>query len=52
MLQCLDYGFSDQLLGKVEVAEKADQRRREPARLLAKNSFKNSVRLVLSAHAR
>jgi hypothetical protein len=45
MLKRFDYRVRDQLLGNVEVAEKADQARGQPARLLAEDAFEQRVRL-------
>ena len=52
MLERLDHRLRHELLGEVEVAEEADQARRDPARLLSKNSLQVSVRLSLSGHVR
>jgi hypothetical protein len=52
VLERLDHGVCDQLLGEVEVAEEADQARGEPARLLAEDPFEQGVRFAISVHVR
>ena len=52
VLQGLDQRLRDELLGQVEVAEVADQARREPARLLSEDTLQQGVRPLPGVSAR